>query len=213
MEFDLRDAHRQVLGKFDPAAATLEQAKAKSFELKALELKKELQGFNITVAKAKAFPSLLFTVQTPDPLSVTSARGLYVGLGLEVPVWDGFKRIRNISRQKSILKQVGADKDMKDLDLTDKWNGLQENIGSAAASLKIAQSQEELARLKERQAEIRYNSGTDQLPGWLEGRKATLEAQKGFASKALAHDELILHLRQFSGDLGDSYVDQKSWQK
>lgn len=213
VEFDLRDAQRQVLGKFDPAAATLEQAKAKSFELKALELKKELQGYNVTVAKTKAFPSLLFTTQTPDPLSVTSARGLYVGLGLEVPVWDGFKRIRNISRQKALLKQVGTDKDLKDMDLTDKWNNLQENIGGAASGLKIAKSQEELARLKERQAEIRYNSGTDQLPGWLEARKATLEAQKGSVSKALEHDELILDLRQFSGDLGDSYVDQKSWQK
>ena len=34
VEFDLRDARRQVLGSFDPAAATLEQAKARSFELK-----------------------------------------------------------------------------------------------------------------------------------------------------------------------------------
>ena len=82
VEFDLRDAHRQVLGSFDPAAATLEQAKARSFELKVLELKKELQGYNITVAKTKILPSLLFTTQTPDPLSVTSGRGLYVGLGL-----------------------------------------------------------------------------------------------------------------------------------
>ena len=122
VEFDLRDARRQVLGSFDPAAATLEQAKARSFELKILELKKELQGYNVTLAKTKVLPDLLFTTQTPDPLSVTSARGLYVGLGLQVPVWDGLKRIRNISRQKAILKQVGADKDVKEIDLTDKWN-------------------------------------------------------------------------------------------
>jgi outer membrane protein TolC len=213
VEFDLHDARRQVLGSFDPAAATLEQAKAGSFELKILQMKKEMQGYNVTVAKTRVLPDLLFTSQTPDPLSVTSARGLYVGLGLQVPVWDGFKRIRNISRQKALLKQVGADKDVKELDLTDKWNEIQENISGSAAGLKIAKSQEELTRLKERQAEIFYNSGTDQLPAWLEARKASLEAQKGSFTKALAYDDLILNLRQFSGDLGASYVDQKSWQK
>ena len=213
VEFDLHDARRQVLGSFDPAAATLEQAKARSFELKILELKKELQGYNVTLAKTKVLPNLLFTTQTPDPLSVTNARGLYVGLGLQVPVWDGLKRIRNISRQKAILKQVGADKDVKEMDLTDKWNEIQENISGSAAGLKIAKSQEELTRLKERQAEIFYNSGTDQLPAWLEARKASLEAQKGSFTKALEYDDLILNLRQFSGDLGASYVDQKSWQK
>ncbi|MFI5330001.1 MAG: TolC family protein [Desulfobaccales bacterium] len=213
VELDLRDARRQVLGSFDPAAATLEQAKANSFELKALELKKQLQGYNVTLAKVKVLPDLLMNTQTPDPLSVTSARGLYVGLGLQVPVWDGFKRIRNISRQKAILKQVGTDKDVKEIDLTDKWNDLQENISGSAAGLKIAKSQEELTRLKERQAEIFYNSGTDQLPAWLEARKANLEAQKGSFNKALEYDDLIMSLRQFSGDLGASYVDQKSWQK
>ncbi len=213
VDLDLRDARRQVTGSFDPAAATLEQAKAKSYELKMLELKKELQGYMITVAKAKIFPSILFTTQTPDPLSVTSARGLYVGLGLEVPVWDGFKRIRDVSRQKAVLKQFSADKDLKEIDLTDKWNTLQEDLRSAAANLKMAQSQEELTRLKERQSEIRYQSGAEPLPTWLAARQAILETQKSAAARALEYDETVLNLRQFSGDLGNSYVDQNSWQK
>lgn len=213
VDFDLRDARRQVTGSFDPAAATLEQAKQKSYDLKMLELKKEMQGYMITVAKAKIFPSILFTTQTPDPLSVTSARGLYVGLGLEVPVWDGLKRIRNVSRQKSVLRQFSADKDLKEIDLTDRWNNLQEDFRSTAANLKIAQSQEELERLKERQSEIRYQSGTELLPSWLSTRKAILEAQKSAAARALEYDEIVLTLRQFSGDLGYSYVDQNSWQK
>ncbi len=213
VELDLRNARRQVLGSFDPAAATLEQAKAKSYELKMLELKKELQGYNIFVAKTRVLPSILFTSQTPDPLSLTSAKGIYVGIGLEVPVWDGFKRIRNISRQKAVLKQFGSDKDLKEIDLTDKWNALQEDLNSAAATLKLAQSQEELARLKERQGEIRYQSGAETLPTWLAARKAILESQKSAAGKALEYDGMVLNLRQFSGDLGYSYVDPNSWQK
>ncbi len=213
LDLDLRDARRQVTGSFDPATATLEQAKDKSYDLKMLGLKKEIQGYMITVAKAKIFPSILFTTQTPDPLSVTNARGLYVGLGLEVPVWDGFKRIRDVSRQKAVLKQISADKDLKEIDLTDKWNNFQEDVRSAAANLKMAQSQEELERLRERQGEIRYQSGAEPLPSWLSARKAILEAQKSAATRALEYDEIVLNFRHFSGDLGTSYVDQNSWQK
>jgi outer membrane protein TolC len=211
VDLDLRDARRQVLGSFDPAAATLEQTKNRSYELKALRLKEKMQGYNILLAKAKIFPSLVFTTQTPDPLSGNPNRGLYVGLGLEVPIWDGFKRIRNVSRQKAVLKQFNVEKDLKENDLTDKWNGLQQDLQSAAGALKLARSQEELARLKERQSEIRYHSGTQPLPAWLEGRKANLEAQKNVTAKRLEYAQIILELRQFSGDLGYSYVDQNSW--
>jgi outer membrane protein TolC len=213
LDLDLRDAPRQVLGSFDPAAATLEQAKERSVELKGLELKKEMQGYMVTVAKVKILPSLLFNAQTPDPLSASNGTGLYVGFGLELPVWDGFKRIRNVSRQKAILKQIGTEKDLKELDLADKWNDLHETINSAVAGLKLARSQEELTRLRERQAEIRYNSGSDQLNAWLEARKSTISAQKNTMIKTTEYDQLILNLRQLCGDLGVSYVDQKSWQK
>jgi outer membrane protein TolC len=213
IDLDLRDARRQVLSSFNPAAATLEQAKARSYELKAMALKMELQKYNVALAKVKVLPNFLFNTQTPSPLSITTARGFYVGLGLELPVWDGFDRIRNISRQKTILKQLGSEKDEKEIELTDKWNDLQEAITANSAGVNLAKSQEELARLKERQAEIRYDSGNEQLPAWLEARKAVLDAHKGLASKALEYDQSIVSLRQLSGDLGYSYVDEKSWQR
>jgi outer membrane protein TolC len=213
VQFDLRDAPRQVLGSFKPAAATLEQAKKRSYELKTLQIKKEVQKYNILLAKTRVFPSFIFNAQTPDPLSATSARGIYVGFGLQVPLWDGFKRVRNISRQKAILRQFGNEKDLGEIKLTEKWHSLQDDLKSAAAALKIAQSREELGRLKERQREVRYHSGSEPLPVWLEARKAKIEAQKAIANNALKYDALLLNLRQLSGDLGNSYVDPKSWQK
>jgi len=213
IDLDLRDARRQVLNNFDPAAATLEQAKARSFELRASAIKMELQKYNVTVAKTRVLPDILINAQNVNPLNYTTATGYFLGLGLQVPIWDGFDRIRNISRQKTILKQYGSEKDEKEIDLTDKWNDLQEAISVNSAGVNLAKSQEELARLKERQAEIQYDSGNEQLPAWLEARKAVLEAHKSVASKALEYDQSIVSLRQLSGDLCYSYVDEKSWQK
>jgi outer membrane protein TolC len=212
VSLDLHDAPRQVLGSFDPAAATLEQAKARSFDLKIEKLKTRIQEYNVTVAKTKVYPSILLNAQTPNPLYSTSS-GMYVGVGLDIPVWDGFKRIRNVSRQKTILRQINLEKDMKESDLADQWNALQEDLKGAAAAMKLAQSKEDVARLKERQAEIRYQSGGKTLDTWLEARNDAIEAQKVAANKALEYDEDVLNLRKISGDLGYSYVDPHSWQK
>ena len=115
------DSRRQVLGSFNPATVTLEQAKTGSYELKVFEIYKQLQQYNIRLAIAKSLPTIIYTAQTPDPLSQSSSYGLYVGFGLEIPVWDGFTRIRNVSRQKAVLKQIGAKKGEKEDLLEDKW--------------------------------------------------------------------------------------------
>ncbi len=212
LEVDCKDAKRQVTGAFDPAAASLDQAKNHSYELKIGALKQELQRYNILLAKAKLLPSFFMGAQTPDPLS-SSSRGLFVSMGLEVPVWDGFKRLRNVSRQKTIMREFEAETKEKGLLLTDQWQEAQENVRSADASRKSAQAQEELARLKERQADIRYHSGGEPLAVYLDGRKGLMESQKNAFLKDLDYNLAVIRLRQLSGDLDASYVDANSWQQ
>ena len=207
------DSRRQVLGSFNPATVTLEQAKTNSYELKGFEIFKQLQQYNISLATAKALPTIIFTTQTPDPLSVNTSNGLYVGFGLEVPVWDGFTKIRNISRQKVILKQIGAKKGEKEILLEDKWF---EQLGKHQefnVLLKTAQSLEELARLKSHQQEVRYHSGEAPLSVFLESRIEVLKAQKDTLSHGLKCDLEGLKLREITGDLGNTYVDASAWQK
>jgi outer membrane protein TolC len=208
-----QDSRRQVLGSFNPATVNLEEAKSRSYDLKVLEIYKKLQDYHISLAIAKAFPSFIFNTQTPDPLSATDARGLYVGFGLQVPVWDGFSRIRDVSRQKAILRQFGAKKEQKENLIEDKWLGYQEAIHEKNVALKNAQSLEELARLKAHQQEIRYQSGEVPLPLFLESRREVLKAQEEVVRRGLEYDKAVLKLREVSGDLGNTYVDPNSWQK
>ena len=210
---NFRDSRRQVMGNFDPANATLEQAKARSYELKGIELHKQLQTYNIRLAKAKVLPTIVFNTQTPSPLSVSNGQGLYVGFGLEIPVWDGFKRIRNVSRQKAVLKQISAQKEEKESSLEDKWFNTLQLMQDRSVSLKNAQTMESLARLKANQNEVRYQSGEAPLTVVLDSRKEVLTFQKETLRRALDYDKAALKLRENSGDLGYSYVDANSWQK
>ncbi|MFA4903629.1 MAG: TolC family protein [Desulfobaccales bacterium] len=210
---DLRDIRHQVLGNFNPATANLEQAKKSSYDIKVVDIQKKLQGYKILLAKAQVIPNLLFSTQTPDPLNATTGNGLYVAFGLEIPVWDGFKRIRNISRQKAVLKQVDAIKEEKENSLESKWLTETDVIQASSVALKIAQSREELARLKANQNEVRYQSGEVTLPVSLESRKQVIAAQKETLGANMGYDLAVLKLRELSGDLGNTYVDANSWQK
>jgi outer membrane protein TolC len=210
---DLKDSRHQVLGNFNPATADLEQAKKSSYDVKIVDIEKKLQGYKILLAKAQVIPNLLFNTQTPDPLSATSGSGLYVGVGLEIPVWDGFKRIRNVSRQKAVLKQIDANKESKENAVEQKWYLEVDDIQKNIVALKMAQAKEELARLKANQNEVRYQSGEVTLPVSLESRKQVIEAQMATLSQTMSYDLAVLKLRELSGDLGNTYVDAKSWQK
>lgn len=213
LTLNLEQVQRQVFGQFDPATTTLGQVKDRSYDLKVHEIKKQLQAYNITMAKTKVLPTFLFGAQTPDPLSMTSAKGLFFYLGLQVPVWDGFKRIRNISRQKTLLRQLNIEGETKESDLSGRWQDALGDVRETAALRKVAQAEEELARLKERQDEIHYKSGGEPLTVFTKARKAYLESQKNYLVKTMDHDQAVLSLRHFSGDLSYSYVQASSWQK
>jgi outer membrane protein TolC len=208
---DLRNILRQVLGNFDLNSATWEEAKSRSYELKILEIRMKLQGYNIKLAIVNAMPIPLFTYQTPNPLSST-AQGLYPAIGLQVPVWDGFTRIRNITRQKLVLQQYDNEKSLFVAESEDKFHQAREKVQEAASDLQAARSQVESAQLKAGQAEIRYHSGSVTLPDVIAARRAILEAKMNVAKKALAYGEAALAFRRISGDLGHAYVRASSWQ-
>jgi outer membrane protein TolC len=207
------DSRHQVLGNFTPTSVTLEQAKTRSYELKGYEIQKNLQQYNVLRAKAKSLPNIIYTAQTPDPLSQSSSYGLYVGFGLEIPVWDGFTRIRDISRQKTILKQIGAKKGEKESLLENKWFNLLGKIQKTHVELKNAQAVEELARLKCHQQEVRYHSGEVPLSAFLESRSEVLRARKNTIQRGVEYDLLVLEFRELTGDLGNTYVDANAWQQ
>jgi outer membrane protein TolC len=208
---DLRDTLQQVLGSFDPNAATWEQTQGRSYTLKIYDIKMKLQGYKVNLAIASTLPNIIFNYQTPDPLSST-AQGLYAGIGLQIPVWDGFKRIRNITRQKLILQKFGSEKSMEENDLQNQFYAAQEKFQDAAFALHIAQSKVELAQLEARQMEISYQSGSVTLPEDLKARGAVLKAKKKAVNQALDYGVAALALRRISGDLGHAYVHAGSWQ-
>ncbi len=208
LHFDTRQGRSQVLGAAE--SPDWEKSRPRSFDARIEALKRELQSWNVTLARLRLLPGLTAAVQTPDPIALTGVRGYFFSVGLSWPVFDGFKRVRDISRQKTILAQADAEAEVKEHDFQDRWREATDNLKAAAAARRLARSQLELARLKERQEEIKFQGGAA-LTQALAGQRGRLEAEAQVVLKDLEHDRALLELRHLSGDLVKRYVSEHAW--
>ena len=206
LELDLEAGYQQLMSDFKPAQAGLGAARKHSFDLKVADIKEKLQDMNIIMAYTKFLPSLHMYLETTDPLSGEEQGTMYFSVGLEVPLWDGLSRVRNISRQKVIRRQIRADRRDTDHELVGRWQAAQDRLRQADASSRLGRSRSRLAALQERESLIRYQSHQIKFPDFAERRVDHLEALGKEAEKELDHALAVLDLRRITGDLTDSYV-------
>ncbi len=208
LDLDLPRGRQQVLGLGEPRDWT--QQEPHSYEARMEAIKRELQSWNITLAKLRLLPALTAAVQTPDPVAVTGVRGYFFSVGLTWPVFDGFKRLRDVTRQKTLLTQVEAEGAAKESDVRFRWREAVDKLQAAAAARDLARSQVELARLKERQAELRFQGG-EPLPQALAAQRSRLEREAQLIAREVEHDLAMLEVRALSGELVRAYVSERDW--
>ncbi|MFZ2087985.1 MAG: TolC family protein [Desulfobaccales bacterium] len=213
LRLDASSARRQVLGDFQPKKAGLQEAEERSFDVRIKRMTKELQTYNVSLAKMKFLPSVNLALQTPDPLTLTNTRGTFFSVGLSFPIFDGFKRFRNIDRQKTVLQQYASEEEVKATELSQKWGDAQEKLNNAAAGLRVAQAQADLARLKETQGETLYRSAEKDFSILMAARQARVKAQTEAVKKGLDFDMAALELRHLSGNLVYHYVHENQFKK
>jgi outer membrane protein TolC len=213
LSFDLSVSRIQLLGNFESPTEAAESITSSTFDFKIQALKRELQKYNISLAKTKLLPTFYLGVVTPDPLSGLQSNSFFTYGGAFVPLWDGFKRVRNITRQKTVLKQLDAEANATENNFIEKWREGQENLADAATQLKMSQSQLELAMLKAKQLEVRYHQFGEPFSIYLEGEKGIVEAKKNILMKTLEYDQARLTLRYLANDLVSQYVNENSLPK
>lgn len=213
LRLDVSSARRQVLGDFQAKKASLQEAEERSFDVRIKRMTKELQTYNVSLAKMKFLPSLNLSLQSPDPMTLTNARGTFFSVGLSFPIFDGFKRLRNIDRQKTVLGQYASEQEVKTSELSQKWGEAEEKLNNAAAALRVAQAQADLAKLKETQGETLYRSAEKDFSILMAGRQARVKAQTEAVKQGLDYDLAVLELRHLSGDLVYHYAHENQFKK
>ncbi|MFH1137365.1 MAG: TolC family protein [Pseudomonadota bacterium] len=209
--FDLTACRSQLLDGYDPWQADLKSVEKKSLQLQIQSLKEELQAKNISLAYAKFIPTFTFGVRNPDPLVDSEDRNdMYIALGLTVPIWQGMKRVNDITRQRLILSQAKSDAIQKERDLAAQWEAARTALAGGENSLKLIRSAEELSRLQELQAGILYKANSRPLAEFLDARIKHVQARMETLKKETERDQAVLDIRHFSGDLLESFVKVES---
>lgn len=205
------NAYAQVVGSFVPEQATLQIVSAHSTELQIREIQKRLQDLNISAAYAKYIPSPVISMRTADPLQNTSDNNFYLTVGINFQIWDGLDRSRNVTRQKNVLRQMEMDFENASQNLKQTWVSASNQCRIALLDFKLAAAQEEINRLKKEQNRISHESGT--LPAYMlrENQAKHLVTRKLKIARKLDYDLSILYMRHLSGNLRDSYIDQKDF--
>jgi outer membrane protein TolC len=213
LQLDVSQARRQVLRNFEPQKADLKNAEDRNFDVRIKKLSQELQSWNVALAKLKFVPSFNMALQSQDPLSYNGVNGAFFSVGLTFPIFDGFKKFRNIDRQKKVLDQYASEETMKSDDLAQKWREAEENIHATASARRVTQTQVELARLKETQAETLYRTAEKDFSVLMAARQNRVKIQMEAVKKALDYDLAVLELRHLTGDLVYHYVTENQFQK
>jgi outer membrane protein TolC len=202
---DARDAAEQVWGKDRPGAAGWESVRTNSVELQIREIREQLQVLNITAARAAYIPDLLVGVRTPDPLSGLSDEDFYFSVGVEIPIWDGWKRARNVRRQRQVLEQQLEGNVLGDLEFRMRWRAA-ENAGRLAElEWRAARAREDLADTRRRQAELAAGAEAEGDDEAMAARLAWLQAGRESLRQALARDKALLDLDFITGNLLNRY--------
>jgi outer membrane protein TolC len=213
LQLETSQARRQVLGDFGPKNADFKEAENRDFDIRIKKLAQELQSWNVTLAKMKFVPSVNVALQSQDPLSYNGVQGAFFSMGLTFPIFDGFKRFRNIDRQKKVLEQFASEETVRTDELSQKWRESEEKLTTAATARRVSQAQAELARLKETQAETLYHTAEKDFSVLMAAQQNRVKAQMDEVKKALDYDLAALELRALAGDMVYHYVNENQFKE
>lgn len=193
---------QQALGEFQPGTASEDRFLSHAFPLRMQAIKEKLQEWQIILAYTRFAPTLTFGLRNPV---LEENRGYYMEMVLTLPIWEGNKRIHEVSRQKIRKQQLLAETRLKKNDLKLEWQTAANRLQEADSAMELARRAEELSALKVAEEEVMYLSKGNLSP-LIEARVALLRARQKRENVSQEYNLAALDIRRLTGDLFDHYV-------
>jgi outer membrane protein TolC len=169
LPLDTRDAANQILAGFNGQLVTFAEIQGGNMGLKILAKKEQLQSNMTTGAYLALIPKPVFVLEDVQN-QVDRTSGFNLALGLDYTVWDGFKRVREIKRQKMKAEQLRIDRDKFSQRLYNQFKRLRAELGLSGEREGFYREQARLAELTEEKAFLQYKSGEITYEQYVEKR-------------------------------------------
>ena len=175
LPLDTRDAANQILGGFNGQFITFADVQGRNLGLKISAKKEQVQSNLITGAYVALVPRPVLTIEQIDN-QVDRTSGFNFALGLEYTVWDGFRRVREIKRQKIIAEQLKLDRNELSTKLYGEFKRLRNGLELSGERETLVREQAKLAELNEERALTDYKAGAITYDQYVDRRIEKVEA-------------------------------------
>jgi len=169
LPLDTRDAINQVLNGFNGHLVTFTDIQAGNLGLKILAKKEQLQSVRVEASYMLLLPQPVLMIESISN-QVDRTSGFNMALGMDHILWDGFRRVRDVKRQKMLLREAHLDRTTKSEAVYNKYRTLQAGLDVAAETEAFNREQSKLAELNEERELLRYKSGNIPFHAYMEAR-------------------------------------------
>jgi outer membrane protein TolC len=175
LPLDTRDAANQVLAGFNGQLVTFAEIQGSNMALKILAKKEQLQSNKVTGAYLALVPKPVFVLEDVQN-QVDRTSGFNLALGLDYTIWDGFKRVREIKRQKMRADQLKIDRSQFSQRLYNQFKRLRADLDLSGEKEGFYREQARLAELTEEKAFLQYKAGEVPYEQYLDRRLEKVQA-------------------------------------
>jgi outer membrane protein TolC len=143
-------------------------------------------------------PQFVFQQDTNTP---NATSGLNMGVGVDYKLWDGFKRVRDIRRQKLMAQKYNLDREKLSQQLYMKFKKIKSGLGLSNEKEGLSREQAKLADLAEEKALSNYRSGLIDYNNYVDQRIKKTEAHLEVAQSVQSRVNDLIDLATISGGL------------
>jgi outer membrane protein TolC len=197
---DTRDAANQILLGFNGNHSTFADVQAGNLGLKVIAKREQFQSNMVSAAYLLLLPRPVVIFQDLNN-QVDAASGTTFGVGMDYTLWDGFRRVRDIKRQKLRASQIRIERNEAAQQLYDRFKALRADIKLSAEKEGYAREQISLSEASEERALNQYKAGTLTYDIYMDQGVAKVQASLGALNAVMERVNALIDLATISGGL------------
>ena len=200
LPLDTRDAACQILLGFNGRVVTFADVQASNLGLKIVAKREQLQSVLVAGAYLLLLPRPVFIFQDLNN-QVDSVSGTTVAIGTDYTLWDGFRRVRDIKRQKLRAGQINIERQELSRQLYERFKTLRGDISLSEEKEGFSREQTKLAESNEERAFSQYKSGSLTYDIYLDSSIAKAQSHLNSLNTVQERVSALIDLATIAGGL------------
>lgn len=200
LPLDTRDAANQILGGFNGQSVGFADIQSGNLGLQIAAKQEQLQSNRVTASYVSLLPRPIIIFEQIDN-QVDRTSGFNFALGFDYTLWDGFRRVRDIKRQKLRAMQLKVDRDHLSKRIYGTFSRLHEELGIFNEKVALEREYVRTAELDEERALLQYKASQIPYDAYMQKRISKADAYANSLTSLQDRVQALIDLATIAGGL------------